>query len=102
MFVWRGVRKYSMRLNYEERLSDSPYVEKIGRFRGGSGQAHVCGADFHWTMLLVKRNGKTCLTVWGPETKSAVMTYPADVEFLFIHFKLGSFMPHLPIKHLVG
>ncbi len=30
------------------------------------------------------------------------MKYPKDTEFLFIQFKLGGFMPHLPIKHLVN
>src|SRR5258708_13842000 len=53
-------------------------------------------------MLIVKYKGKTSLSAWGPETKSGMMTYPKDAEFLFIQFKLGSFMPNLPIRKDTG
>ena len=91
-----------MRLNYEERFSDSPYVEKIGRFRVEADYSHSCPANILWNMLLVKYKGKTSLSAWGPETKSGMMTYPKDAEFLFIQFKLGSFMPNLPIRKDTG
>jgi AraC-like DNA-binding protein len=91
-----------MGLIYEDRLSDSPFVERIGHFYAEDKYSQVCAANVLWSMLLVKREGKTILSVWGPETQSALMNYPKDTEFLFIQFKLGGFMPHLPIQTLVN
>jgi AraC-like DNA-binding protein len=42
----------------------------------------------------------TTLTVRGPETKATSADYPADAEFFGIIFKLGTFMPHLPLGKL--
>ncbi|HEX2052759.1 MAG TPA: hypothetical protein VHJ78_03400, partial [Actinomycetota bacterium] len=39
--------------------------------------------------------------VEGPETKASEADFPADAEFFGITFKLGSFMPHLPLKTLL-
>src|SRR3954462_12096697 len=91
-----------MGLIYEDRLSVSPYVEKIGHFYAEDQYSQVCAANVLWSMLLVKREGNTYFSVWGPETQSALMNYPKDTEFLFIQFKLGGFMPHLPIQNLVN
>jgi AraC-like DNA-binding protein len=46
-------------------------------------------------------NGKTMITVRGPETKASEVDFPADAEFVGITFKLGTFMPHLPVKTLL-
>jgi AraC-like DNA-binding protein len=89
-----------MNMTYEERASDSPYIEKIGQFRAESSYSQTCPADVHSNMLLVKLKGKTVMTVWGPETKPGLMSYPKDAEFLFITFKLGTFMPDLPSRNL--
>ncbi|MEO8610353.1 MAG: AraC family transcriptional regulator [Chloroflexota bacterium] len=86
---------------YEERSSDSPYVEKIGHFCIEGAYSQLCAADVFWNFMVVKHLGKTVFTVWGPETKAALMTFPVGAEFLFIRFKLGGFMPKLPVNHLV-
>lgn len=86
---------------HELRLSDSPYVEVIGRIRADSDYSPLCPADSHWNMLLVKLNHKASLSVWGPMTKARIMPYMADAEFLYITFKLGTFMPHLPVRNLL-
>jgi len=46
-------------------------------------------------------NGKTMITARGPETKASEADFPADAEFFGITFKLGTFMPYLPIKTLL-
>ncbi len=91
-----------MGLIYKERESDSPFVNKVGHFFAEDHYSRVCAADVLWSMLLVKREGKTYFSVWGPETQSGLMNYPKDTEFLFIQFKLGGFMPRLPIHNLVN
>lgn len=42
--------------------------------------------------------GKTTLTVRGPETRVTRADCPADAEFLGIMFKFGAFMPILPAR----
>ncbi len=90
-----------MNTTYEERLSDSPYVERIGTFRVETAYTRSCPANILCNMLLVRYKGRTSLSVWGPETKFGVMDYPADAEFLFIAFKLGTFLPRFPMVKLV-
>jgi AraC-like DNA-binding protein len=90
-----------MNTTYEERLSDSPYIDRIGRFRVDKAYSRSCPANILGNMLLVKYKGKTSLSMWGPETKVGIMNYPAGAEFLFIAFKLGTFMPRLPITNIV-
>jgi AraC-like DNA-binding protein len=88
-------------LGHEERPSDSPYIEKIGRIRAESEYSSLCPADVHWNMLLTRHDGKTSLAVWGPMTKAAVMPYREGAEFLYIQFKLGTFIPYLPARNLL-
>ena len=49
-----------------------------------------------WEMVVSKYQGKTFLTVRGPETKPTPLTYPAGAEWFGIDFELGTFMPMLP------
>ena len=52
-------------------------------------------------MVVTRHNGKTTLTVRGPETNAATLDCPAEGEWLGIRFKLGTFMPHLPARNLL-
>src|SRR5581483_10779836 len=45
--------------------------------------------------------GKTAVTVRGPETKATIATIPADSEAFGIVFKLGTFMPNLLPRNLM-
>ena len=51
-------------------------------------------------MAVTRHEGKTFLTVRGPETKATTADCPADGEWLGIRFKLGTFMPMLPAGDL--
>lgn len=55
----------------------------------------------NWEIVITTFNGKTMITARGPETKASEADFPADAEFFGITFKLGSFMPHLPLKTLL-
>ena len=85
---------------YEERLSDSPYVEKVGHFCVVGDCTQVCGAGLLWNMMLVSYKGQRSLSIWRPETQSGLMKFPEGAEFLFIQFKLGRFMPRMPINEI--
>jgi hypothetical protein len=88
-------------LNFEERLSDSPFVERVWRTRSERAGSFISLALSHWQMCIWTHNGKTNVTVRGPETRATNVYCPSDTEFFGIVFKLGTFMPHLPASNLV-
>jgi AraC-like DNA-binding protein len=90
-----------MSILYEERLSDSPYVQTVSRVRAESDCFANIPADGHCYLFVMKQNGKTSLTLGGPITKAFSMPNTAGTEWLGIRFKLGTFMPHLPARSLV-
>jgi len=85
-----------MSLSFDERQSDSPFVERIWCSYSERAGSFTSISAVNWEMVVTKYQGKTTLTVRGPETKATVLNFPADVEWFGIDFRLGAFMPHLP------
>ena len=90
-----------MIFTFEERPSNSPFVERIWRAHSERAGSFLSIAASHWEMVVSRQNGKTMLTVRGPETKATPLDCSADGEWLGIRFKLGTVMPHLPASTLV-
>lgn len=84
-----------MFLFLEERLSDSPFVERIWRAHSERGGAFLSIAASRFEMAVTRLRGRTFLTIRGPETKATTADCPAEGEWLGIRFKLGTFMPQL-------
>ena len=84
-----------MLLNFEERPSDSPVVERIWRSHSDRAGTFLSVAASHFEMAVTRHQGKTFLTLRGPETRATTVDCPADGEWLGIRFKLGTFMPQL-------
>ena len=78
---------------FEDRPSDSPFVEKIWRCHSECEGAFLSVAASHFEMAVTRHRGKVFLTLRGPETKATKMDCPAEGEWLGIRFKLGTFMP---------
>ena len=93
----RAVRIFPM----DERGANSPFIEKIWRTRSAPYETFISVAVTHWEMVITRQAGRACLTVRGPETKATTADIPADAEFFGIQFKLGAFMPGLPVGSLV-
>lgn len=87
-----------MSIIYEERSSDSPYVETITRGRTVSDGSTIRPSEVHWHMVFVKHNGSVQPLVVGPWTTAGVASWGEGAELLWIKFKLGAFMPHLPTR----
>ena len=49
-------------------------------------------------MVVVRQQGSIHLVLVGPWTTAGVVTYTADVELLWIKFRLGAFLPHWPVR----
>ncbi|HEV8194048.1 MAG TPA: AraC family transcriptional regulator, partial [Ktedonobacterales bacterium] len=89
-------------LIFEERLSDSTFVERIWRCHSESAGPLLSVAESRSELVVTRHRGKLTLTVRGPETKATLLgDYPTDGEWLGIRLKPGAFLPHLPASALV-
>ena len=79
-----------MFLIFEDRLSDSPFVERVWRCHSERAGTFLSMAASHWEMVVTRHRGKTFLTLRGPETKATTADCPAEGEWLGIRFKLGT------------
>ena len=86
----------------EDRLSDSPFVERIWCAQSERTGELLSIAMSHWEMVVSRYQDKTYMTVRGPETKATSLPVTiVGTEFFGIRFKVGTAMPYLPASTLV-
>ena len=85
----------------EERGSDSPLVETIWRVESYRPAPFISVAATNWEIVFARVKGETTIAVRGPETVASMAETTDDAEFFGIIFKLGTFMPQLPVRNLV-
>jgi AraC-like DNA-binding protein len=84
-----------MFLIFDDRLSESPFVERIWQaYSEHAGSFHSMAAS-HFEMAVTRHRGRSFITLRGPETVATTADCPADGEWVGIRFKLGTFMPRL-------
>jgi AraC-like DNA-binding protein len=88
-------------LVFEDRPSDSPFIERVWRCRSEGAGRFLSIASSHWEMVVTRLRGDTTLTVRGPETSAIPLDCPAEGEWLGIRFRLGTFMPQFPVRRLL-
>ena len=87
---------------FNQRSSDSPFVEAIWQTRSQGGGSFISTAASNWEMVITRQKDKTTLSIRGPETMASPAPIPEDAEFIGIIFKHGVFMPPLPKIDLVN
>lgn len=91
-----------MSIIHEQRLSDSPYVEAITQgWTMGDGST-IRPAESNWHLVFVKEHGRTHSLAVGPLATAGFVSWGEGAEILWIKFKLGVFMPHLPVRDLLN
>ena len=90
-----------MSILHEQRLSDSPYVETITHGWTMSDGSTIRPSESNWHMVFVKEHGRIHRLVVGPLSTAGVASWGEGAEILWIKFKLGVFMPHLPVRDLL-
>ena len=91
-----------MLFDFEERLSDSPFVERIWCAQSERTGDFLSIAASQWEMVVSTYQGEITITVRGPETKVTPMRVNlVGGEFFGIIFKYGAFMPRFPVGALV-
>lgn len=84
-----------MFLTFQDRPSDSPFVERVWHSHSEQAGTFHSMAACHWEMVVTRHAGNTSLTVRGPETVATAAECPAEGQWFAIRFKLGTFMPLL-------
>jgi AraC-like DNA-binding protein len=84
-----------MFLDFNDTFSDSPHIERIWRCNSARGGEFLSVAANHFEMVVSRYEGKSFVTIRGPETQATTCDCPAEGEWFGIRFKLGTFMPEL-------
>jgi len=91
-----------MSIIFQERESDSPYVEAVTHGHTASAGSTVRPAEAHWHMVIVKHQGGRQLLAVGPWSSAGIASWGEGAEIVWIKFRLGTFMPHLPVNKLIN
>lgn len=86
---------------FESRPSDSPLVDSIWRTTSREGGTFISIAQPYLSLVITRQNGKTWVSLMGPETAATHAPVPDHAEFFGIVFKLGTYLPHIPTRQLV-
>jgi hypothetical protein len=87
-------------LVFEERPSDSPYIENVCQGWTISDGQTIRPAEICWHMIF-SRVGNTIMPILtGPLSTSGMASWLKDAEILWIKLKPGMYMPHLPTRQL--
>src|SRR5262249_43490834 len=96
---WEG--NIRMTILFEERLSNSPYVETITHGYTPNAGFTIRPAEIHWHMVFTRVEGRLLPIVVGPLTSAGGLSYGGGAEIIWIKFKLGTFIPHLPTRNFL-
>jgi diadenosine tetraphosphatase ApaH/serine/threonine PP2A family protein phosphatase len=80
---------------FEDRLSDSPFIERVWRSHSGRPGTFRSIAASTFEMVVSRHGGRTFFTLRGPESQATLAELPADGEWFAVRFRLGTFVPHL-------
>lgn len=90
-----------MSIIYEERPSDSPYVEMITHGRTASDGSTIRPAESRWHMVIVRQEGNARALVVGPLTTAGVASWTEGAEIVWVRFELGAFLPQLSARNFL-
>src|SRR6185503_14298247 len=74
----------TMFLTFNDRPSDSRFVERVWRSQSHSAGVFLSVAASHFEIAVTRHKGRIFLTVRGPETKATPADCPAEGEWLGI------------------
>jgi hypothetical protein len=81
---------------FEDRLSESPCVERIWTARNERADEFLSIAATSCELVVSRYRDRTFLTVRGPETRMTTLDCPPDGEWVAVRLKVGSFLPQFP------
>jgi AraC-like DNA-binding protein len=90
-----------MFLTFEDRPSNSPYVERVWRSYSTTGGSFQSMAEGNLELVVTRLGDFTQVTLRGPVTQAAAVDCPADGQWLAIRFRVGSYFPGLPTSQFL-
>jgi hypothetical protein len=78
------------------RRSDSPYVDRVWRARSRHGGEFTSIAAPNNEIVIERREGRTILTLRGPESAASAASCPPDTEWLGIRLRIGTYFHAAP------
>lgn len=85
-----------MFLVFEDRPSDSPFVERVWRCHSERPGRFMSVAAPHCELVVTRHRGATRVTLRGPETRPTDLDCPGEAEWIGIRLAVGSFLPRHP------
>lgn len=85
----------------EERLSDSPYVERVWYGIAEANGTFTAPADGRWELIVKRVDRHTSFIFSGPVSRSVAASFSEGMSILSIKFRIGTFMPNLPFAQLL-
>ncbi len=82
---------------FEQRLSDSPLVERVWRTRSERPGEFMSLAASQRELVVMRHNGRLTLTLRPPGTRAAMTHCAIEAEWFGIILRLGAYLPHLPV-----
>lgn len=89
-----------MLLTFEQRASDSPFVERIWRSYSAAAGAFYSMAEPNLELVVARVDGRPQVILRGPVTRASTAQCPAGGEWLGIRFRIGAHLPALPTAAL--
>jgi AraC-like DNA-binding protein len=87
-------------LEFEDRESPSPFVERVWRCRSRAGGRFLSMAEANIELVITRLPGFLAVTLRGPVTRGAFIECPPNGEWLAIRFQLGTYLPRIPAAAL--
>lgn len=87
---------------YEERPSDSPYLDAVTRGRSVGEGSIIRPAEVRWHMVFTKYQGALYPFVVGPWSASGLVNFTEGAETLWVRFKLGAFLPGMTTRKILN
>jgi AraC-like DNA-binding protein len=90
-----------MGLCFDDRSSESPFIERVWRSHSKRGSTFVSVAASHLEMVVSRVGGRVFMTLRGPETRATQAVCPSDGEWVGIRLTLGTFFQQHPARGLI-
>src|SRR4051794_3316132 len=86
----------------EQRLGESPYIEWVAHGYTVADGLEMRPAEYNWHLIFTRQAGIQRILVVGALEEARPLSYVAGAESLWICFKVGTFIPHLPALSILN
>jgi hypothetical protein len=90
-----------MSFDYEDKPSNSRFVDLVWRTHDTSDGTYLAAADACWDMIFIRSGDETRVLLSGPSSNITPVPYKAGNRNFGIRFTRGSFLTHVPASAMV-